>query len=413
MLLMRLDHLEFIVNGSEAVTANLTQLTLVALQVILLLLIGTSLVFYLWGAFACSRFFTASRQGNSTPASRQDDSTSHQPVSVLIPVCGVDENAVKNWDSFCQQDYEQYEVVFGVMNPKDPAVPILSALVTKYPGRAKLIFCLEVRGINHQISNLIHLVENAQHEVIIFTNSDMYVTPGYLQAVTVPLVDPAIGVVTCAYLGHDPKSPVAALASLGRCVEFIPSVLVATGFEGGLHFALGATIATRKSVLDQIGGLQSVVNRIGSDYHIGDMIAAAGHRVELSPYILETDSGRESLLNLLQRELRWMRTSRWNRGLLYYSMACIYGSVYCVPLLLLSGFQSWAIIVCCVTIAVRVTQALVAIYSMGCPQLARWLWLLPVRDFLSFSFWVAGGFGQTIYWRGRRLQIGVGGVLTD
>ena len=87
---------------------------IIALQLVLLLLIGASVVFYTWCAISTGRFFIANKQVKSA---------SCQPVSVLIPVCGVDEGAMENWDSFCQQDYENYEVLFGVMNPQDPAVP--------------------------------------------------------------------------------------------------------------------------------------------------------------------------------------------------------------------------------------------------------------------------------------------------
>jgi len=63
---------------------------------------------------------------------------SNQSVSVLIPVCGVDEGAWDNWHSFCLQDYEHYEVLFGVMHPYDPAVPLLEQLVAINPSRTKL-----------------------------------------------------------------------------------------------------------------------------------------------------------------------------------------------------------------------------------------------------------------------------------
>ncbi len=377
---------------------------IIALQLLLLLLIGASVVFYVWCAISTARFFAATKL---------EPSDRCQPVSVLMPVCGVDEGAMDNWESFCQQDYEHYEVLFGVMNPKDPAVPILKELVARNPSRARLVFCLEVRGLNHQISNLMHLLEAAEHEVVIFTNSDMRVSPDYLRTVSAPLADPKVGIVTCGYLGHEPKFLTAALASLGRCIDFIPSVLVASDLEGGLRFALGSTIATRKSVMEQVGGLLTVVNRMGSDYHIGNLVADAGYRIELSQYILETDVGQESFRVLLQRELRWNRTSRWQRGLLYYGYVYVFGTVYCIPLLLLSGAARWAVIVCFVTIAVRTVQALVAIYSMGSPKLLRWLWAVPIRDLMSFVCWVAGCFGQTIYWRGRRLLIGVGGTLTE
>lgn len=376
---------------------------LILLQAVLLLLIGTSVTFYVWSAICTARFF----------ATKGEIGIGGQAVSLLIPVCGVDEGAGENWASFCQQDYKHYEVLFGVMDPKDPAVPILKELVARFPGRARFLYCLEVRGINHQISNLMHLLEAAKHEVVIFADSDIRVSPDYLRTVTAPLADPGIGIVTCAYVDHNPKFLGAALAALGRCIDFIPGLLVARGLDGGLRFALGPTIATRKSVLAKIGGLQNIVNRIGSDYHIGKRVAAAGYQVELSDYILGNDCGRETLQHVFQRELRWARTIRWNRGPQYYGLGLSYGTVYCIPLLLFSGFQSWAIAVCLGALVARTIQALIAIYSLGCPNLSRWLWALPVRDLMSFAVWITGTFGQSIQWRGRQLWVGADGTLTE
>ncbi|HEY9846937.1 MAG TPA: hypothetical protein V6D03_12170, partial [Candidatus Caenarcaniphilales bacterium] len=88
---------------------------LIALQSVLLLLIGSSVIFYTWCAIATRRFF----------ATKRELGPGDQAVSVLVPVCGVDEGARENWTSFCQQAYESYEVLFGVMSPEDPAVPLL------------------------------------------------------------------------------------------------------------------------------------------------------------------------------------------------------------------------------------------------------------------------------------------------
>jgi ceramide glucosyltransferase len=377
----------------------------IALQSILLILIAGSVVYYIWCAIATLRFFKATIK---------EPNISAQSVSIMIPVCGVDEGARKNWESFCQQDYEDYEVLFGVMNSKDLAVPILEELVAQFPERARLIFCSEVRGLNYQVSNLMHLLEAAQHEIVIFTDSDIYVQPHYLRTVTAPLSRPEVGLVTCGYVAHAPKFLMPAIASMGRCIDNMPSVLLARSLNGGtLWFAFGATMVIRKSVLAQAGGLQTIVNRIGSDYQIGNMVVNAGYRVELSSYLIETDGGRQSFRQLFLRELRWAITIRHTEGSLYYGNVFTYGSVYCIPLLLVSGFQSWALIVCGITFAVRIVQALVAIYCMNCPQLAHWLWALPMRDLLSFIIFVGGAFGNNIHWRGRRLQIGIGGTLTE
>lgn len=375
-----------------------------ALELAIIVSITISMIFYTWCAISTFRFFSTNKQ---------ETTILHQPVSVLIPVCGVEEGAWKNWTSFCLQDHEYYEVLFGVMNPQDPAIPVLTELVAKFPDRARLVLCQEVRGINHQVSNLIHLLEAAQYEVVIFTDSDMRVSPDYVGTVTAPLIDPAVGVVTCGYVTQTPKFLGSALAAFGRCIDFIPNVLVARSIDGGMRFALGATIATRKSVLAKFGGLQRIVNRIGSDYHIGQMASAAGYRVELSQYILDNASDRETFRQVFQREWRWARTIRLNRGYQYYGLGFGYGSVYCLFLLLLSGFQHGAVILALATITLRVVHVLVAIYSLRCPNLLQWLWVLPLRDLMSFVIWVAGAFGQSVYWRGRWLQVEAGGILKE
>ncbi|MGA7936489.1 MAG: glycosyltransferase [Kovacikia sp.] len=377
-------------------------------QGILILLIIGSIAFYLACAFFTWQFFL----GKPSETQRHGDtenSTPSPPVSILVPVCGIDPGAWENWSSLCTQNYRNYEVLFGVTDPKDPSIPVLKKLVAAFPDRVRLFSGLEPRGINYKDSNLSYLLEKAQHEVIIFADSDILVHPSYIQTVTHPLADPNVGLVTCAFIGHHPQKLGAAIASTGRCFDFIPSLLIARALDGGLRCAVGATIATRKATLANYGGLQ--LNRIGSDYNLGKRAAAAGYRIELSPYVLESDTGSETVIQVFQRELRWARTIRYNRGPQYYTMLFCFGTVYCLPLLLLSRFADWAIGLSLITLIVRYLQILIAIWSIGCPRLLGWLWTVPFRDLLSFVIWGMGTFGQDVYWRGRRLRIEADGLI--
>jgi len=378
----------------------------------LFLLIGMSTVYYGYcGVYI--RWFKTARHRKPEKAGKG--------VSLMIPVCGLDVGAFKNWVSLCRQGYETYEVLFCVLSRHDPAVPILEKIVDRFRSgslgsnahRVELHFRPEALGTNHQVNNLMHLLKYAEHEYVVFADSDIRVTPEYLSKVTASLSDPAVGVVTCGYLDHSPKSMGAALASYGRCIDFIPGVLLARRLDANLKFAIGPTIATRKSVLARIGGLESLLNRIGSDYHIGKMAADAGYRVELSEYVLDNDCGGERLRDVFLRELRWARTIRLNRGIQYYGMAICHGTVYCIPFLWLSGFQGWAVWLCLVTSLIRLVQALVCIESLSCPKLLWWLWLLPIRDVMSFAVWLGGAFGRSVYWRGRWLQIQPSGILVE
>ncbi|MCY7273758.1 MAG: glycosyltransferase, partial [Phormidesmis sp. CAN_BIN44] len=349
---------------------------MISLAIALSILIVGSIVFY-----AACLWFT--RHFFAVPPSIEEFST--EGVSILVPVCGLDEGAWNNWVAFCKQDYDTYEVLFGVVEPTDPAVPVLKKLVDLFPDRARLLTGLLPRGINHKDSTLSYLLESARHEVIIFADSDIRVSSDYIQTVTEPLANPNVGLVTCAFVGHDPQFLGAALASIGRCCDFIPSALIARAMDGGLRFAIGATIATRKSRLADFGGLH--LDRIGSDYNLGKRAASAGYQVELSHYILESDTGRESIGQLVKRELRWARTIRFNRGWVYYTMVFCYGTVYCLPLLLIAGFADWAIGLTFATFTIRYTQAWVAAVNLNCSNLLRWFWVLPLRDVLSFGVW--------------------------
>lgn len=376
---------------------------IIVIQAALLCLIGCAVLFYMVCTVLTYRFF----------ARQRDMPEPGLAVSVLIPICGVDEGSLENWASFCRQNYPNYEVLFGVMDQDDAAVPVLQDLVAQFTHRARLFCGLPPLGLNHQISNLIHLLARARHDVIVLADSDIRVGPTYLRDVTSLLDDPVVGVVTCGYLDRHPNSLGAALAAFGRGIEFIPSVLVARSLNRGLHFAIGPTIATRREVLAKIGGLQGVLNRIGSDYHIGRRAAAAGYRVELSPYVLCNDCGGESVWNVVRRELRWARTIRLNHGLQYYGIGATYGTVYGLLLLALSGGQTWSVVVCLGVILARLAQALTTLWCLACPRLFRWLWALPLRDLLSLFIWIGGAFGRRVYWRGRFLSVGTGGHLRE
>ncbi|MGV0027803.1 glycosyltransferase [Phormidesmis priestleyi] len=378
------------------------------LQVVLLVLIAGSIVFYIACALTTYQFFTAPQLISSS----YPQGVALLPpsgVSIMVPIRGLDEAAWENWSAFCKQDYPRYEVLFGVVDLDDPAISMLEKLVELFPDRVRLFTGLTPRGINHKDSTLSHLLEKAQYDVIIFADSDVQVRPDYIQTVTAPLADPKIGLVTCAFVAHNPRFLGAALASLGRCCDFIPSALVAQKLDRGLKFAIGATIATRKSTLANFGGLH--LDRIGSDYNLGKRAAQAGYQVKLSHWVLESDTGRETLRQLFQRELRWSRTIRFNRGAIYYTVIFCYGVVFCIPLLLLSEFADWSIAVTIFTFTVRYLQAFIAALSMDCPKLLRWVWVLPLRDGLSLGVWAIGAFGRGVYWRGRKLKIEGDGII--
>jgi ceramide glucosyltransferase len=393
-------------------------LMMIAVQTLLVVLILGGLAFYLTCAFFTYQFFREGKGSHDPEAGNGDrarsnspNSPSLPPVSILVPVRGLDAGALENWSSLCTQNYSDFEVLFGVVDLDDPAIPVIQELADQFSPIVRLFTGLKPRGINHKDSSLSYLLEEARYDWIIFVDSDIRVHRDYIHTVTAPLKNPQVGMVTCAYIGYHPKSVGAAIASFGRCFDFIPSLLIARVLDGGLRCAIGTTIATRRDALANYGGLH--MNRIGSDYNLGKRAAQSGYIVELSRYVLESDTGTERVGEVFQRELRWARTIRFNRGLQYYTMIFCYGTVFCLPLLLLTGFANWAIALTILTYLIRYMQVCLSIIQMKAPNLFRWLWALPLRDLLSFLIWVIGCYGQQVYWRGRKLQVYEDGLIVQ
>jgi ceramide glucosyltransferase len=391
---------------------------MIVLEVMFGLLIIGGVAFYLGCAFFTNRFFGSNAAVTQALAISQgaENSSFLNPatsssVSILVPVCGLDAGAWENWASLCNQIYPDYEVLFGVVDPHDPAVPVLKELADKFPEKVRVFTGLKPRGINYKDSSLSYLLEEARCDWIIFVDSDIRVPLNYIEIVTAPLWDANVGMVTCAFIGYSPQSLGAAIASFGRCFDFIPSLLIARAIDGGLKCAIGTTIATRRDALINYGGLH--LNRIGSDYNMGKRAAAAGYVVELSRYVLESDTGTEGIGDVYQRELRWARTIRFNRGAQYYSMIFCHATVLCLPLLWVSHFANWAIALSLVCFLVRYIQTLISIRSMNASNLIHWLWALPLRDLLSFAVWVMGSYGQNVCWRGRQLRVYGDGLITQ
>ncbi|MEC4805417.1 MAG: glycosyltransferase [Jaaginema sp. PMC 1079.18] len=372
----------------------------IGLKILCAIAIIASIFFYLACIIATQKFF---RTSDKTPT----DYT--PPVSILVPACGLDPGAEANWSSLCEQDYPQYEVLFGLRDTDDPAIPLLEKLTAKYP-HTRFFSGLSPRGINHKDSTLSYLLETAQYETLIFVDSDIRVHSQYIRTAIAPLADPNVGLVTCAFTGRNPQSLGAAMAAFGRCFDFIPSALLARWLDGGVKFAVGVTMATRSSTLNASGGLH--LNRIGSDYNLGKRIAQAGYRVELSRYVLESDTGTETLGAVYQRELRWARTIRYNRGAQYYTIALCYGTLYGLPLLFLTHFAPWSVGLMGLTWLCRLWQVILAAERMQAQALLLWLWALPLRELLSFGVWLLGAYGDRVYWRGRWLRISEDGIIS-
>ena len=334
-------------------------------------------------------------------------------VSILKPLKGTDPDIYESFRSHCLQDYPEYEIIFGVSDPDDPAVASVKQLQQEFPDHAiRLVVSPNILGANVKVSNLEQMLTAARFEHLIVNDSDIRVERDYLRRVIAPLADERVGMVTCLYRGIAASTLGSKLESLGISTDFCPGVLVARELEGGLRFGLGSTLAFRRADLDRIGGFRSIVDFLADDYELGRRIAALGLQVRLSDVVVETHLPAYDLRGFLAHQLRWARGVRDSRAGGYIGLVSTYGLMWALLALIASHAAPWAWAVFGATMLLRLAVALAIGKSvLEDSQLLRYLWLLPVRDLVAVVVWVASFAGHTVTWRGDRFELRKGRLV--
>jgi len=325
------------------------------------------------------------------------------PISVLKPLAGIDDGLETNLRTFFEQDYAEFEILFAVRSAQDPAIAVVERLRAEYPAvPSQLLVTGEPPYANAKVYSLDRMLAAARYDLLVMSDSDIRVTPEMLRTIAAEFQDTKLGLATCPYRAVPGRSFWNTLEAIGLNTEFIGGVLVARMLEG-MKFALGPTIAARRATLEGIGGFDAVKDFLAEDFVMGNLAAARGDGVILSSYVIEHHIGTQTLGANLRHRLRWNRSTRRSRPAGYV------GQLFTNPLPL--ALMLWALrpewwMAAAVTVVLRAgAAAATAGYVLRDGLTGRLFFLVPVQDLLGFAMWVAGFFGNTILWRGRRYYL--------
>lgn len=358
-----------------------------------------SLFFYFLSALGLASFLSDRRKKLNEPPLPESDLP---PVSILKPLKGVDPEIWESFCSHCEQDYPQFQLIFGVSDPGDPAIEVVRKLKAKYPNLPiDLIVCDRVLGANIKVSNLVQMLPAARHELLLINDSDIRVPSDYLRKVITPLRDASVGLVTCLYRGVAGPTLGSRLEALGIGTDFVPGVLSAKFLEKGLHFGLGSTLAFRRRDLEAIGGFEPLLDYLADDYELGRRIASTGKKVEPSDATVTTFLPAYSLRQFFQHQLRWSRTIRDARRWGYAGLLFTFGLPWALLTLVAARGAAWAWGLFVLTFAARLAVGLgTAVLVLRDEQVIRNIVLLPLRDLIAPLVWAASFTGNRIHWRG-------------
>jgi len=335
-------------------------------------------------------------------------------VTVLKPLCGAEPGLYENLRSFCEQRYPQYQLVFGVRDPADPALAVVRRLTAEFPSLPiDVVVNPQQHGSNAKISNLINIYARARHEVLVIADSDACVEPGYLQAVTAPLADRAVGLVTCLYRSMPTSQICSRLGAMYVNEWYMPSVVLAWlfGYEG---YASGQTLCLRRDTLQAIGGLQAIADHLADDHRMGELVRALGLRIELSPHVVDAEQDEPDLRALIRHESRWMRTILVLRPrsfrLMFLSFSVPLALIGLLLLALAHSVSTAAWLLFAITLAARLGLHFGHRLQAHRPLLTD-LWLLPARELLICWVWGRSFLTSRITWRGNEFDVDADGIM--
>lgn len=319
-------------------------------------------------------------------------------VTLLKPIAGLEPNLYENLRSFCDQEYDAFcEVIFCLHTDGDPALATVRRLAAEFPSRVRIAIGNNPAMANPKIANLAKPGAQPRGEIVVISDSDIRVGRDYLRALAASFASETVGAATCLYSGTPNATIISRLGSLQIDDVFIPSVLVALAF-GKLRFCLGATMAVRRRLLEELGGLTALGGGIADDHALGELVSRRKYTIELSRYVVSTAVPETTLPALFSHELRWARTN-FALAPAGYALSFL---MYALPLSifylavsrdLVSGLWLLGIVA-----ALRVgLHYLSAATLRGATRGDAWI--IPLRDFLSLAIWAASFLGRSVRWR--------------
>lgn len=352
--------------------------------------VATSTLYSLMVAVAVYRFHrraAAAKMGAFQP-----------PVSLLKPLHGDEPNLEENLASFFTQEYPQFEILFCARRGDDAGLETARRVAARFPQvNALFLICGEPPWPNARTYSLEIMRRAARHPILVATDSDVRIGPGYLASVVEPLRDERVGMVTCLYRGVAQDGLWAQLEAMGMSVEMSAGVLVAEIFEG-MRFALGPSMVMRQSTIERIGGFEPVAQYFADDFVLGNRTAKAGEKVVLSTTIVEHHALNASFRGIIAHQQGWATSTRFSRPLGHLGSVLTFAVPYGLLGLAALSATGHAVLgaeLLAYTLLNRILLCrLVAGYVVNDQAAVRKAWLYPARDLMGFCFWVRSYFGS-------------------
>ncbi|HSP81087.1 MAG TPA: ceramide glucosyltransferase [Myxococcaceae bacterium] len=334
-------------------------------------------------------------------------------ISILKPLCGVDDDLEVNLAQFATLDYPAYEVILGVKDTKDPAYALAQAAVKRWPRVMRLELQQGEPGLNPKVNQLITLAAAARHEILLISDSNVRVGPGYLEELSRTFDDPTVGCVSHPVSGIGEQTLGSLMDNLYQCTTAGAGQISAKQ-AANQDIVVGKSMAMRREDLEALGAFYSVRNVLAEDFVIGRWVTQRlGKKAVVARSPVYNVSQKKSVKAFYKRYQRW--------SVIHHT--CIPTPVYLAQSLL--NPIPWAVLG---TVLAPSLRALGVLAGVSLMKVAIDLWVfhlmrpeqpsswravpaVVLKDILIFGAWVNGLFSRSVDWRGNKLRVLDGSVL--
>ena len=327
------------------------------------------------------------------------------PVTILKPIHGLEKHLEQNLRSACTLEYPEYQVVFSVQRLDDPALPLLRKLEQEFGSERVTVAVTDSEPvINGKVQNLLGAFGVARHDILLISDSDVGLEPGYLKAIIAPFTDPDVGSVCTLYRGKSAQRWYEKLELLSYNSDFVINVIFAK-VTGASDFCLGCSVAMRREALLAAGGLEPLGEYLVEDFELGRRIGRAGYTTKLVPYFVDTTVDLRRPSQWWDHQVYWDQNTRAARPKGFAATILIRALPFALAFALVRGFDPLGLQVLGVTMAIRIVTAAAQFVRIGDREGLRYLHWLPVRDLASMASWVVAICKRSFVWRDLRFGL--------
>src|SRR3989338_1525462 len=324
-------------------------------------------------------------------------------ISLIKPVYGLEKNLYENLRTACLQNYPDYEVIYSFQRADDPALSTAERIRREFPEKKIEIAIDEsAAGPNGRLVNILNGSKRAKGEILVFSDSDMFLEPDYLKTITAPLASPMIGVSCTLYKAWKPHNVPEALELLSFNADFVPAMVFALVTKASIACP-GASQAIRRGVLEKIGGLEPLAHYLVEDFELGRRVAEAGFQIYFSPYVANTDVDLKHFKDWWRHQVYWDQNTRAANGIGFFFTLLIRGIPFAFLYALSGGIFGPQILAA--ALAVRFVTVWINSFFLNDRDGLKASWLLPLRDILGIFVWFASFVKRKTYWKGREFII--------